>query len=351
MWALDIEVAAIEGTEINSVSQADTRLCWWSVEDSFQGITYCVFARGQVWQLQNLVRQGQVAFAMRLLPIPIDAVLVVPVPEKPPMRSLLVHCQLGMSEKCPHLFPRVPAMVSTATECEAPLTNDDRESLQLVCMLLHCPQMLCKRSSMPFVLEAMIPMHLEANALSAAFAHLGIPVVNEGFDRPLEHWQHHSDTLSSHACLSNHLCGSHVKIAEYFCRHFRRRLVANSNASDSWTRLVAINNNAQCPQGGIEPPLLPLPGASRSLSSAWRLATFATRRAMQIQQYLQAALLSPLYSSVQVLQGGAMVRITARLAKHDPVTKGHTHSIQAHVSDLLKVSLAYACLAMLRQLR
>jgi hypothetical protein len=62
---------------------------------------------------------------------------------------------------------------------------------------------------------------------------------------------------------------------------------------------------------------------------------------MQVKHYLQARLLGPANSTVQILKARAVVWVAGSASKHNPIPKWNSHSIKTHAFNTFEVIFAY----------
>jgi hypothetical protein len=82
-------------------------------------------------------------------------------------------------------------MVGTSAKGQTPLTNDNWKRLEYVGVFLDGSQLLCKGSSVPFILKTMIPMDFEAYSISSISPHHCVPSFSKSGERSLKNGQNH----------------------------------------------------------------------------------------------------------------------------------------------------------------
>mmetsp|Transcript_104537 Transcript_104537/g.292913 ORF Transcript_104537/g.292913 Transcript_104537/m.292913 type:complete len:308 (+) Transcript_104537:253-1176(+) len=248
-----------------------------------------------------LLREPPALEALLHIPTVVLPWAVAPIPEEPPVRGLRVRRQLRPGEQRPHLVLRNFARLRAAAEGETPLADDDGELPQLLDVRLHCSQVLREGQAMPVVLEAVVPVDLEACVGMVAAVQERLPPLGETSQRALEDRQHDTDLIRSHASVPYRSNRPVVKAAQDVGRHLRRRLVAHGEARDAAPVAVALRDAPYHPQRLADAPLPPVPRAARRAlpAAARRLATLAPRAAMEVEEDLKAAVLGPLHGAVQ----------------------------------------------------
>mmetsp|Transcript_85643 Transcript_85643/g.239234 ORF Transcript_85643/g.239234 Transcript_85643/m.239234 type:complete len:228 (-) Transcript_85643:548-1231(-) len=227
------------------------------------------------------------------------------------MRGLIVSGELGVCEGLPHLCMRKQAWLGSASQSQAPLADDDGVVPEFPRVFLHRAQMLGKRSPVPFILEAMVPVNFKANVSIARVATSrearGLaggraPMPNELRHGTLENRQHDGDHVGVHAGGPYRLHSPAVKATQGTLRHLRRWLVAHGDTCHRWALAVAPRDDVQGPEGLREAPLAPVPPTQRPLTapagSFWAFTSWST---MKVKQNLQAEFFRPVHRTVQVL--------------------------------------------------
>mmetsp|Transcript_159599 Transcript_159599/g.297582 ORF Transcript_159599/g.297582 Transcript_159599/m.297582 type:complete len:251 (-) Transcript_159599:69-821(-) len=214
-------------------------------------------------------------------------------------------------------------------------------------MFFYMTQLLSE--ALPIIMrsEAMIVMKVKTDVPVPASSGR-CPNLRKVTGMPLKNGQHHCDMMLRHTSLANGVNCLRVEFAELSGGHRARRLVANLNPSHCLATRISVRQDLQRRKGLSEAPMSPHP-LSR-LSAAWCIPTFASWSAMEIQQHLDTALLSPVYCAVDVFQGWALIGFPSRCALHDPVTKRQPNGIQTALSKLLKICFGDVCLTVLRQI-
>mmetsp|Transcript_54246 Transcript_54246/g.170563 ORF Transcript_54246/g.170563 Transcript_54246/m.170563 type:complete len:533 (+) Transcript_54246:3-1601(+) len=278
---------------------------------------------------------------------------VAPVPKEPAVGGLAVSLQLGSSEgqKRGVLLVRVVAVAHGWGQCEAPLANNRWHAAQDLAVALRHPQMASQALALPPGAEAVVHVQVKRNVRMPDEA-----VVSPGPESPdlvqalrAEDGERHGDLVRWHPALADRAHRTIVVVAESLRGHPLAGLVAHRDASDAWVAPVARGEGPQRRDGLVHAPVLPLPVAA--LTAAGLLAALAPRRAVEVQQHLQAAGLAPGQRLVQVLQSGACEGLAGRGACDDPVPKRNSNGVEAQCAYAAEVLLRDVALAVCAQRR
>mmetsp|Transcript_8269 Transcript_8269/g.19448 ORF Transcript_8269/g.19448 Transcript_8269/m.19448 type:complete len:419 (+) Transcript_8269:627-1883(+) len=278
----DIQIAAVESAQVDGIAIVDawvgSRVVQHLLEKIVQLRRCCRGWLAKAQLLSSLQWLGPAPSLSALLPIPVgSATGVRPSPEEPSVGSLSVCYQLRFCKKPSHLFPAEKSWLGTSAQSQTPLTHNDWISSQFASMLLHCAQMLSESSTMPFILKAVVPMHLETNVALVELSPLrrAAPLLDEVGQGALKDWQHHSYSVSIHASIPHSADATCVEVAQCAHGNILGWFIAKCNSSDSRARRISSGNNIQSLQRFVKTPLSPMPFLRRPLAMTTRcLRTF-----------------------------------------------------------------------------
>mmetsp|Transcript_112310 Transcript_112310/g.362673 ORF Transcript_112310/g.362673 Transcript_112310/m.362673 type:complete len:225 (-) Transcript_112310:210-884(-) len=200
-------------------------------------------------------------------------------------------------------------------------------------------QLLCQRFAIELVLKAMVAVDVKTDVLVSSPRH-GMPLLDDNVLWSLENGQHHCHLTCRHPGTTDRIRCPVIVAAELSQWHRVGWLIADLHTSDTLVRLVAERYHLECLQGLGKPPVLPVPGALRPLPpAAGGLPALAPRATVKVQHDLQAALLRPTNSPVDVLQAWSHIGLARGGTEDHPIAEGQPNRVQPTAADALKVGL------------